>query len=91
MSTVYHTPIVVGSNVESTGGGDGDVNARLSDLDTAISNITGILDANGNLVLDGLWDGEHIIMGGAHLWFHSGSFYFKTSAPSSATDGTTIP
>lgn len=91
MSTIYHTPIVVGSTVESDGTGGGAINPRLSDLDTAISNITGILDATGNLVLDGLWNGEHIIMGTGHLWFHSGSFYFKNGAPSSATDGTTIP
>lgn len=90
MSTNHHTAIVVGSDVDSTGGGGGDVNARLGDLDAAITAIDNNFDGSGNLVLDGLWNGEHIIMGTGHLWWHSGNFYYKSSAPASATDGTTI-
>lgn len=90
MSTNYHTPIVLGSTITTTGGGGGDVNARLSDLDTGITGITGILDGNGNLSLDGLWDGEHIILGVGHIWVDSGNLYYKSSAPANATDGTII-
>lgn len=90
MSTNYHTPIVVGSDVESDGPGGGAINPRLSDLDTAIGNITGILDANGNIVTDGTYNNGALILGAGHLWVNAGQLYFKNGAPASATDGTIL-
>jgi len=46
---------------------------------------------NQNLVLEGTWDGSHIVMGGNHLWFDSGGLLrMKNGAPTSEFDGTPV-
>jgi hypothetical protein len=40
---------------------------------------------------DGLWNGEHIVMGGQHMWIDSSTrLRIKSSAPTSDTDGTVV-
>ena len=92
-STNYHTPIVVGSLVESDGPGDGAVNPRLASLDQALTDIiAGVFetDTDSNISIAGDWNTKHIVMNGGHLWVNGGSLYYKSSAPTSGTDGTLI-
>lgn len=90
MSTNYHVPIVVGSNVESDGPGDGAVNPRLADLDQGITDTAALFGTGSNLELAGDWNTKHLVMNGGHLWVNAGQLYFNSSAPANGTDGTVI-
>jgi len=47
--------------------------------------------SKGNLHFDGgNWDTGHIVMNGIHLWSNGTNLYWKTSAPTTATDGTVV-
>jgi parallel beta-helix repeat protein len=55
-----------------------------------VGQLTDYKNNNGNYILDGKWNTDHLVMNGNHLWVDSGKLYIKATAPTSATDGTVV-
>lgn len=86
MTTKFHDPIPAGSLVSRAS-----VNMPLGQLDEALGNIKATADTSGNLILEGTWDGAHLIINDGHFWVHDGHYWFLHGRfPDSGTDGTNL-
>lgn len=90
MTTKFHDPIPADPDgrTEVT---SASINKPVGQLDAALGVIRKGTDPSGNVILEGTWDGGHLIMNGGHLWAHDGHYWFRFGRfPTSGTDGTNL-